>query len=351
MALTERWAGRTWGTNIGNLFVVLKEQENALTGTLRINEQGIGVAVYTVEGYFDAPIINLTGTPAVEIEGVIIGQFTATGSMNAKGAIHGDWETTTGTAGMFVLFPHAEVAQPDQVQRAEQFHTARHHFGAIEIDRQQIIEISESVRRDFPAVIVTVVAGTEQSRYLDDFKELQFAAEKAELIKIFAQKADGVGANQVVSIEFGPQVNMAMTQGASEAWVLGQLETLKRDLKRYEQSYVTNFKRWGIGINQVMLLAAIIFMPSLESLSDRAILMVFVLSLIFAVNWLHARYVPFANIQLREKKTGWLGRVWPKVASWGIGIVAAALATVAGAYLEGAFNMPATPHVIEAPDQ
>lgn len=294
-------------------------------------------------GSFEAPSLKLTGTPAAEVEGVGLGEFTATGSMNAKGEIHGDWETTMGTAGTFVLFPHVGGEQPNEVQRAEQFHIARHNFGAIEIDREQVIEVAESIRREFSAVIVTVVAGTEQSRYLDDFKELQFAVDKAEIIKVFAQKPDGAGANQVVSIEFGPQINSAMTQGANEAWVLGQLEALKRDLKRYERTYVTNFKRWGIGINQVMLLAAVVFLPSLSDLSDRAILMGIVLSLIVGVNWLHSRYVPFADIQLREKKTGWLGKAWPRVASWGIGIIAAVLATLAAAYLQGALEIPAPP--------
>lgn len=85
-----------------------------------------------------------------------------------------------------------------------------------------------------------------------------------------------------------------MTQGGSESWVLGRLETLKRDLRRYERAYVTNFKRWGIGINQLMLLGAIVFLPSLAGFDERAILMAGTLALIWAVNWLHARYVPFA---------------------------------------------------------
>jgi hypothetical protein len=329
MALTKRWAGRTWGTNIGNLFVVLEGEDTALSGVLRINEQGVGIAVYEVMGAFEAPILKLTGKPESDLEGAVLGQFAATGTMNAKGEIHGDWETTIGTAGTFVLFPHVGGEQPDQVQRAEQFHTARHNFGAIEIDREQIIDVAKNIRREFPAVIVTVVAGTEQSRYLDDFMNLQFAVDKAELIKVFAQKPDGAGANQVVSIEFGQQLNTAMTQGANEAWVLGQLETLKRDLKRYERTYVTTFKRWGIGINQVMLLAAIVFLPSLADLVDRAILMSVVLGLIVGVNW--------------------LGKAWHRVASWGIGIVAAVLATLVGAYLQGALKIPTPPATIEAP--
>lgn len=348
MAITKRWAGRVCGTNVGNVFVTLEGEDFALTGTLRMNEPGVGLGVYAVQGTFDAPTLTLAGQPLVQLEGVEFGELSVTGTMNAKGEINGDWQTTIGSAGTFMLFPHAVGEQADDVQRAEQFHTARFNFGAIEIDKDQITEVGENIRREFPSVIVTVVAGTEQARYLEDFKQLQFTVDRADIIKVFAQKPDGTGANQVVSIEFGPHVNIAMTQGASEAWVLGQLETLKRDLKRYERTYITNFKRWGIGINQVMLLAAIVFLPSLGNLKDRAILIGVVLALIFGVNWLHSRYVPYAAIYLRKKKKGWFDKVWPSVASWVIGIVAAVIATLAAVYLQGALKIPAPPPAIES---
>jgi hypothetical protein len=348
MALTKRWAGRAWGTNIGNVFVSLEGEDGALTGTLRMNEEGVGVAVYAVHGTFEAPVLSLKGGPKEQIEGVEFGELTATGTMNAKGEIHGDWETTIGTAGTFTLFPHTGGELLSDLQKAEQLHTARYAFGAIEIDKEQITEIAESIRRDFQNVVVTVFAGTEQARYLEDFKQRQFTVDRAEIIKIFAQKPDGSGLNQVVSIEFGPQTNTAMAQGANEAWVLGQLETLKRDLKRYERTYVTTFKRWGIGVNQVMLVATVVFLPSLSGLKDRAILMAVVLALILGVNWLHSRYVPYAAIYLREKKKGWFGKAWPRIASWGIGIVATIIAGLAAAYLQGALEIPAPPPAAEA---
>lgn len=350
VALTKRWAGRAWGTNTGNVFVALGGEDSALTGTLRMNDEQVGIAVYAVQGTFDAPTLILTGQPEAQTEDAELIHLTVTGTMNAKGEIHGDWQTTIGSAGIFTLFPHTGGEQPSEVQRAEQFHTARYNLGAIEINKKQVEEIAESVRREFSGVVVTVVAGTEQARYLEDFKKLQFTFDRAEIIKIFARKPDGFGSDQVVSIEFGPQVNTVMTQGANEAWVLGQLETLKRDLKRYERTYSTNFKRWGIGINQVMLLAAIVFLPSLSGLKDRAILMAVVLALIFAVNWLHSRYVPFAAINLRDRKTGWLSKVWPRVASWGTGIVATIIAGLAAAYLQGALQVQAPPPAIEAPE-
>lgn len=343
MALTKRWAGKAWGTNIGNVFVTLEGDDASLTGTLRMNEAAVGIAVYSVQGTYAAPVLTLAGQPQAEIEGVAFGQLAVNGTMNAKGEFHGDWQTTVGSAGTFVLFPHTGGEDASDVQRAEQFHIARHNFGAIEIDREQITEIAEDIRRDFPSVIVTVVAGTEQARYLEDFKQLQFSIDRAEILKIFASKPDGGGSNQVVSIEFGPQVNSAMTQGASEAWVLGRLETLKRDLKRYERTYVTSYKRWGIGINQLLLLGTVVFLPSLGGLRDRSILMGAVLSLIFAVNWLHSRYVPFAAIYLRAKKSGFINRAWPSVASWVIGIIAAVIATLLGAYLQGRLQIASPP--------
>lgn len=335
MALTKRWAGKAFGTNIGNIFVKLDGEDSALTGVLRMNEPGIGIAVYAVQGTFVAPTLTLSGQIQVPVEGVEFGQLIASGTMNAKGEIHGDWETTIGTGGTFVLYPHTGAEESGDGQAVAQFHTARYNFGAIEIDRAQFTEIAESLRRDFPSVVVTVVAGTEQARYLEDFKQLQFSADRAEIIKAFAQRPDGSGANEVVSVEFGPQVNFAMTQGTSEAWVLGRLETLKRDVGRYERTYITNFKRWGIGINQVMLLGAIIWLPSLPGLTARAVLMGVVLGLIVLVNFLHSRYVPFAAIYLRERKVGAVRRALPSIGSWAIGIAATIIAGLVGTYLEG----------------
>lgn len=300
-----------------------------------MNDERYGIAVYDIGGSFDPPKIEFSGRPCDSQAGLQLGHLTVAGVMNGKGELNGDWSTSLGTGGTFVLYPHHGGEQSDTADRIEQLHTARHNFGAIEIDRQQITELAERLGRDFPNVIVTVTAGTEQSRYLADFKKLKFSVDRAEIIKIHASKPDGFGSNQVISIEFGPNVNYAMTQGASEAWVLGQLETLKRDLRRFERNYITNFKKWGIGVNQLMLLGAIVFLPGLSSLLDRSILMVVVLTLIAAVNWLHSRYVPFAAIHLAERQKSYFGRIWPSIASWVIGIAAAVIAALLAAYLEG----------------
>lgn len=350
MALIQRWAGNIWGTNVGNLFLKIEGDEAAFRGVLHINEQAVGVTIYNVEGALVGKALTLKGVPVAEVEGAELGQFVAQGAVNANGEIHGDWQTTIGTAGPFILHPHPGAEQTDEIQPAQRSHTAKHEFGAIEINREQIIEIAQNIQRDFPQVIISTYAGTQQSFYLDDFKQLQPSTDKAEVVTVYASKPDSSGVNRAVTVEFGPNTNYATTQGPDEAWVLGQLETFKRDLKRYERSYVTNYKRWGIGINQLMLIVTVVFLPSLDGFKDRSILMAVVIGLIAVVNALHSKFLPFADIQLREKKASWLGKAASRVASWGIGIVAAALATLAGAYLEGALEIFAPSTVIEVPN-
>lgn len=338
MPLSRLWAGRAYGTNTGNLFVQLEGEDAALTGTLRLNEPGVAIVVYDITGSFDGTELSITGVPRAQIEGLVLGQLTASARLDSKGELHGTWETNIGSAGTFILYPHGSpgaAAQAGQVP--DQLHTARHPFGAIGIDREQIVEIGEELQREFinGRVVVTVLAGSEQSRYLEDFKNLKFNADRAEAIKLFVQEPEAGSTNKVVTVEFGPQFNFAMAQSASEAWTLGKLEKLKRDLRRFERAYTTNFKKFNFGINQLLLVGAIIYLPSLNGVRDRTILMVGVFAITHVVTWLHTRYLPFAAIYLRQKPIGMFARVAPSAVSWIIAATAGAAATLLAAYLQG----------------
>ncbi len=197
--------------------------------------------------------------------------------------------------------------------------------------------MADDIQREFKnaKVVVTVVAGTEQSRFLPDFKAMAFNLDKAAVLKLFASEPEGSGVNRVISVEFGPQLNTAMTQGADEAWVLGMLERLKRSIRPFERSYATNIRRIGIGFNQLLLLAAFVFLPSLANFRERAIFMVGVLAIIFVMNWLHSRYLPMAAIYLRKRPQGLFSRLAPSVVSWLIALTAGAAATLLAGYLQG----------------
>lgn len=347
MALGHYWAGGVAGTNTGKAFVKFEGEDAALTGTLHFNDNDVGVVVYSLTGSFDGKELTFTGQP--QTEGDQYAPLQATATLNAKGNLEGQWQTDLGTAGVFVLFPQQQGQAVEPVADAppEQLHTARHTFGAVQIDREQITSLADDIQREFTnaKVVVTVVAGTEQSRFLPDFKTVAFNLDKAAVLKLFASGPEGTGVNRVISVEFGPQINNAMTQSADEAWVLGMLERLKRSIRPFERSYATNIKRIGIGSSQLLLLAAFVYLPSLANLRDRAIFMVGVLAIIFVMNWLHSHYLPMAAIYLRKRPQGLFARVAPSVVSWLIALTAGAAATLLAGYLQGWVGKPAESQV------
>lgn len=347
MALGLYWAGGVAGTNTGKVFVKFEGEDAALTGSLHFNDTDLGVVVYSLVGSFNGNQLTFAGQP--QTDGEDHSPLTATATLNPKGNLEGQWQTEQGTAGVFVLFPQqqGQAAEPATDAPPEQLHTVRHQFGAIQIDRAEITGLAEDIQREFTnnKVVVTVVAATEQSRFLPDFKSLSLNENKATILKLFASEPEGTGVNRVIAIELGPQINSAMTQGADEAWVLGMLERLKRSLKPFERSYATNIKRVGIGFTQILLLAAIVYLPSLASLRDRTIFMAGVLAIIFGVNWLHTRYLPMAAIYLRKRPQGLLSRAVPSALSWLIALTAGAAATLLAGYLQGWIGKAPESHI------
>lgn len=100
-------------------------------------------------------------------EDLEFGELSANARLKSRGELEGEWTTTIGSAGTFVLFPHdrAEVGAEVATARKEQMHTARHDLGAMAVDRQQLTEIANELQKEFSQseVVVTVLAGTEKS--------------------------------------------------------------------------------------------------------------------------------------------------------------------------------------------
>jgi hypothetical protein len=155
------------------------------------------------------------------------------------------------------------------------------------------------------------------------------------VLKISVQEPERGGINRVVSVEFGPQSNWAMTQSTDESWALGKLEILKPIVRRFERSYPTSLKRLSLGVNQLLVLWTAIYLPGLPTLWQRTIFVCAVFALILSVNWLHGRYLPFAAIYLTRKPVGVLARVSPLALSWIIAATAGIVAAVLSVYLQG----------------
>lgn len=338
MIIGSLWAGRAFGTNTGNLFLRLDGEASNLSGTLRLNDQVGGIVAFTVNGSFDGSALKLSGRVDGEILEHGVGELTIDGKLDDRGNLTGLWQTSVGAMGTFELFPHDRLnGTVDQTRLLpEQFHTARYNFSAIAIDRAQFVALADDIQADFKnsEVVVTVVSGTEQAQFLRKFKNESYSAERAEILKIFVQQKDTAGLSRSVLVEFGPHFNMAMAQGTDEAWVLGTLEKLKKNIKIYERTYATSFKKMGFGLNQFLIAGAIVFTPSLESIESRVYLLLGVLFIIFGVEWLHNKYLPNAALYLKSQPKG---AVYANLASWSIAASSALVAALLAAYLQGRF--------------
>lgn len=343
MALGNLWTGKVAGTNTGNVFLRLSGEDAALLGTLRFNEAGIGIVIYSITGTFDGKKFTFKGEPQNQIEGFAIGRLKAVADLNQRGELWGQWETDIGAAGTFALFPSdlSQTTDANTSQPLNQLHTARHDFTAIEVTRDQIIEMAEEIQSAFKTgpLVVTVEARTTQTCFLPDFKKLHFSEDQAKIVKLFVQEPAG-GLSRGVTVEFGPQMNFALTQGPDKAWVLGTLEQVKSYVQPYERSYSTNLKRFGIGFNQAILFGALVFLPSLNTIMDRAFLLGVVVILGLLVAQAHQRYLPFASIHLREKRITLWSKTAPSLVSWLLTASAAVVSGLLLAYLQGWIGLP-----------
>lgn len=339
MVIGNKWAGKLYGTNTGNVYATLEGNDTDLTGRIHLNDLEYGLVVYAVTGAFDGQRLSLEGEPEKPLADVELGKLEAQAVLNPRGELEGEWTTSIGSAGTFVLFSHDRIGGVDEESgvKQEQLHTARHNFGAVAIDRQQITDLAMEVQSDFKQtrVVITVLAGTEKTRLLDDFKSATFKDERATIFKIFARERQPSGIDRIVVIEFGPEVNFAMTQCADEAWALGMLEKLKNSIGPLERKYATSFRRFGFGINQLLFVGAIVYLPSLTELPFRVALMVGILGIIGFVTWVHRRFLPFAALFLGSKPKGIIAKSFPSALSWFIAVSAAVVATFLARFLEG----------------
>jgi hypothetical protein len=265
-----------------------------------------------------------------------------TSSLLANGSLEGHWNINSGAGGTIALFPHnSPRVETEEVAQAEQLYTARSEFNPIKIDRSDIILLAESIQKSFSnsKVIVTFVDGTEQSKFLDNFKQLAETDRFTPFLKLFARQPDFGGLDKIVQIEFGQQSNIAMTQGADEAWTLGELEKIKKEIRSFERIFVTK-KYYSVSLNQVMLVIAIVALPSLGSILNRAFLIISVVILAALVIKLHNKFLPHASIYLSaSQQSKFMGTIFGSVFSWTLGLSANLIAALLAAYLAGYFSI------------
>jgi hypothetical protein len=339
MTFIKNWAGRAFGTNTGNLSVSFDGPDDKLTGKLRLLDERFGLVIYAIQAVFDGKGISIEGDAETTQDGIQYGRLTATASLNAKGQMLGTWQTSLGTGGTFELFPHArgESIMPGQAQANTQLYSARHDLGAIAISRTEIVALAEEIQAQFSKqpVMVNVTVQTERIRMLEDFKKVKFPEKRGQLVKLYAQEAEASGMNRTVVVELGQNGNWMTVQSSDEAWVLGFLEKLKQHVVPLQRFYPSQYKKFGVGFNQLMLAAAIAYLPSLPGFPSRVGLMAGVFGVVWVIGVVHKKFIPFTTIYLSDDADSVFRRVWPTVVSTLIAVLGGAAATILAGVLQG----------------
>ncbi len=138
---------------------------------------------------------------------------------------------------------------------------------------------------------------------LDDFDEKVGQIKgRVSSVVLYCLKAEPQNLNSLIRFEFGPSGNFLMVQGPDESWVLGVLEKFKQYMVGSIHFYATQYKKFGITFNQLLIFAVIIYLPSIENIYSRYVFSFLAIVLLFFFHWLHDSFVPYSSIQLKETK-------------------------------------------------
>jgi hypothetical protein len=321
--IAELWAGRLYGTNTGNLFFQFKQTATNIKGIIRFNDPLYGLAVYDIEGTFDEKLI-LHGKPKAAARNVELGEVDVIAYLTPDGNLKGSWESTLGTAGTFDAFPHhvgpSEQDQSKKAEIPEQVYNKTTQIGSIRIFNNDVQQIIKIIRSDFKvgrAVVTFSQRGSEATKYAEDFESELSSLGDLRALKITIQEPEAYGINRVVVVELserGP--NEVRVSGVNESWVVGKAESISKEIEKYRNNLVTNYKKFGLTLNQFIFLAMLVVLPEITSLAYRAAFVAIVLSLLFILFKIHIKFIPNTLILLSGQKAGFFSRAWPSILSW-----------------------------------
>jgi hypothetical protein len=332
------WAGKLFGTNTGNVSAELTSEGNNVVGTVRFLDDKFGPVVYEVKGAFDGSVLEFSGDAVQAPSEIQTGTITVKGALTPQGDLRGQWSSTLGTGGTFHLFPHDVLtATPQTGSLPEQLHTATRPLGAIRLVASDLEELIGFLRRDFNQGRVVVTyheRGTEISKYAADFFRDMAHLRELRYLKLMVQEPEAHGLNRVATIELNANGNNEVrVQGIQESWVVGKAEALAAQLKRSEKTLSTTFRKFGLNLNGLMALIAILVIPELP-LNRRIVFVVVVMFVSWVVIQIHSRFIPNFAIHLAPDDSSGLA-AWPQIVSWLVAVTSGFVAALAYGLLKG----------------
>jgi len=313
------WAGRIFGTNTGNIFVEFSQTDSQLSGRVRISDDRLGITIYTFTGSESDQIV-LNCTPEKIPEGVQAGPATVTGNLQPDGTISGQWETTIGSAGTFRLWPHNVEVEKQEAAEAEQVYNRSVGIGSVRIFRDDIEGIFRLIQKDFlqAKLIVTYQQhGNEITKYAESFLQQLGHNNELRSLKLFIQEPEVAGINRTVNVDLLETGESTIrVSGVNESWVVGKAESLRKSLASYENSVVTNYRKYGLNLNSAIFLLMLVFVSEIATWPKRLLFVGVIYALLIALYSAHSKLIPNTVILLEKRPTGIMARAWPTVLSW-----------------------------------
>lgn len=337
------WNGRVFGTNTGNVSLTLEGEDNALKGLIRLADDQAGLIVYEVSGTYDAGSLTLTGSVQGDIpDGLIVGELTVTGALTPESAIDGEWSTTIGTGGTFRLWPHNYAVRAPSSDIPEQLNTSTCTLGAMRLYADDVRSIIGYLVRDFSqkrAIVTYNDHGNEKNVFAEDFEAVLDTLPELRYLKITITEPELYGLNRNAMIELTAWgENTIRVQSVQEAWAIGKSEALSRHVGKFQRKIATQFRKFGLSANVVILVAALAALPGLPTFFQRLLFAGSAFGVQLLIAYLHRRYVPNFILYPAEAQSNWFGRSLPAVISWGLTIVGGLASTVAYGLLKGELN-------------
>ncbi|MER9490146.1 hypothetical protein NKI50_30085 [Mesorhizobium sp. M0563] len=336
---SKRWAGALFGTNTGNVYCELEGADANLKIRLRVMDQLFGLAIYEGDGSFDGSSFRFTAKPIQAEPNVKTAPIRASGELNSKGSIAGDWESELGTAGTFLLHPHDSASTGETANElTETLHTENRPLGAIRLFRSDFQELVAAIRKDFKVGQLFITFNerkTQRTMPLEQFLEASKNLPKIDYLRVNIQEKETANINRVAVVELDSKGESAiLVQGGQESWVRGEADFLKSVVDRGLTRTITSIKKFGLNINGLLLIVGIAALPEL-TFGRRLVFLAMLFAIIIAIMELHKAFVRNAMIFMNQERPRTLNVYSEQATSVVIATVAGTLAAAAYGAVSG----------------
>lgn len=340
------WAGNIYGTNTGNVFVefVQKLGSSDLKGTLRIDDHRYGLCTYLIAGVFDGSVLSMMGEPFQIPEGAVGSPLSAKLTLSQEGVMTGTWASNAGAGGTVVLHPHS-TAQPTQANISRLYNQKR-ELGTIRPTLKELRRVIATMQEETNNTAVVVSYGADHrmetvlsQHFLDDDLKPNVLGK----VILQARTSQPNTLQRVIMVELDADgVNQVRAEGPDQVWVNGVVEAIHSPLKATESRLLTWIRRHGLIINQLLFLAALVWLPEVETWESRAVVLALIIGAMVTIAQLHKRLIPNTKVMLGQKDTTGWSRLLPDLGFAGISALVAGIFSFAysqfGEKLTAAFS-------------